>query len=560
MILLYIMGTIYTCLQKKGFIVSKFEYLPELKVELSDNYAVGVLGKAVWSRSDQLNTFYEIPAKEKDAKWLSWYDREKQKTSINVPLTYLANNGFPVHQTVFYAFPKKELYDEMVARTGVSTTAPVIVPPKYKTTKEVVDYVIKNKFNHDYEEHALRPGFLPSRLMQIRTKMSQGFVTGNYSILGNDENPNFQISHTETQKNILHIIVINEFIKHAIETENLHLCFEDYIRDDKNKENIVDKFDNFMFSTHKFSRAIKEYYLINTVRMPRHPMLYTVLDTVEKRKSLYSLTAKAAVDLIASKTGVRFARDIYPDKKSNVDYYDNLSKITIPKTTRNVREVLTEVFLSLDETIKETEKNVDISKNVFNNANIKTMSKIVFGARINNLLPNIMNKTNDREYNEVLASVQKLYSVLEQKRWSQPISLAEVLNAYGMEYVTQHMKPTDYIATCLLYIMPSKTLQNSSQLSNVTDFLMNNLSRLEKDDYINRDYIAKLVTHIVMNTTDVVASKTISNVDILDDSIKRDDVSTDMLLNVLFNKYINFEEYNKFDLKKHYALLEKFSM
>lgn len=539
--------------------MSKFEYLPELIVETSKYVSVPIVGSLV--SSDDTGFTYDV-GNQKNAEYLSWYNLNSQKTTIKTRRNPTFHFGRPLQKTDFYVIPDEELCKELVELTGVSTVLPVIVPPEYDTPKKAAKYIVDNDFSYDYSKSGITySGFMPGVLLNTRKNNNDDTLS-----LMLDTDMGYKRAYSKARKkdarfvqqSLLHFITLNEFIQHAVSSDNMNLNFADYIRDESNVENIKDKFTRLEFSNGKYSDLIKKVLIINPFPDNGMPLTLNAYTNPEKREAFYPLTAQVTVDILIAFYGIiRYFGYGQALSKEKIEYYEYLKETKVYKNTYDVKNVMSELFASLDKT-KTGKSDKKRDNNVFNTNNAKMFSKITFGKRVDSYITEFFDTKSEAEFNDIAEVIRVLYEDVEAK-WKRNDDIATVLNGFGYDYLSNHMKPTNMIALFLLFNKSSETM-HGKYVRNITKFLDNNLRSLKEDDVAKRDLIADLIYEISFNIVNVVAYKASADVTIVDDDIELDEVSLPFVLNSFLSSYEIDDKHDKYDNRKFIETLRDIGM
>lgn len=523
--------------------MSKFVYLPEMEVETSSYVAVPISAVFLSNKNYNERKFLYDVGSHKNAKYLSWYSLENQKTTISTAINTSFNYGEPPTKTKFYVIPDEKVCEKLIEFTGVSTVRPVIVPPEYKTPEEAAKYIVDNGFSYDYQNGVINTGFFSGLYLNIENgkKLSPmlDIESGYYRLYSNL----FKDDAKYIEQSLLHVILINEFIIKASSSKNMNLKFEEFISDKENVKKVKEKFSKLEFSIGDYSyliidTLIKNYYTVN-----KTPLSFIPYNTIEKREAFYNLTAQVAVDFLIAFDGVgRHFDYILPKEKQT--YYESLQEVKVYKNTYDLKNVVNELFLSLNKnnTTKEDKKK---DNNVFNVNNVNTMFKIVFGKQVDNCLEKIFEEKNVDDFNYITDNIGALYQKIENGS-KRNDSITTILNSFGYNYLSNHMKPTNMLALWLLCDETSKTMKNN-YLKNLTKFLDKNLKSLKNDDVKRKGFIADLIYEINYNLLNVVVYDFSSEVSIVDNDEELEKLSLPLVLNMFLNSYDLDEHCDKFN-------------
>lgn len=511
--------------------MTTFTYLPEIQVELSDNYSVSIIGRKDYNASGYTSTEYFYDNTDEFAKYIPGYRSDSKVTPVRVMNN--SQNTYRRSHLYIDVFPDKDICDAIKKETNLATIVPTVIPPAYTTEKEIVKYIIDNELVYDFTDGQIQDGYLISRYLHcinrdgtIEQYQDNSAYAERYKTY-NGKNTN---DYHEAQENILHLTVLNEFLHYAIENNDYSINFGEFVSEENNVKGIVDKFSRFEITRNKYTDNLVDFIVYNLGKV-RNPLRLKSLKTIKARKQLKVLTAQGVINAIVAAT-----RDYDVSDKYKQKHYRKFD-IHVKSSTYDIEKTLRDSFMLFNDKIDE-------NTSMFKAMNIKNMVTVILGKRINDYI--LLSKDTDSDFkletSQMLSNCQSLYEMIQKNSWLHEDSLAVMFEAFGYEYLFNRMKPTHLVALCRLFIEPGETLEKTSYLNNIATMITKNIQREDKETADRaKDYISEAVYYAVMGLTHVVAHKKLMEMDLYDltAGFSKMEAPTNMSLPLLFISYNN---------------------
>lgn len=549
--------------------MKKYKYLPNLEVELSNITSAGVKAtenrnKTGYTPSGYKNV-YDVDQNNPNKNYISWYSEEDGKTSIgtvnaietsNFYTGYYGDNNLEIH-----IFPHPEIYKALLNEVGYTTVYPMIVPTNYKTPKEIIEYITNNGYNYNYGSGMPEAGgkFYPN--IQLHCD--------NYKIDTEEDKkrrkPGYlskksyrQVPHNaeETQKRILHIIVINEFVGYAQKENNLSLTLGEYLSDERNIKRIKEKFSNFAITEHEYTKYIVDFLSTPGLnyKAEKSYLRYEVYKTVSRREALLGIKASTIINT------VKYALAAFEiNVKGESEYFEqyNINMNINVSSPEEVIKTNVDIANSLDRDAKndkqqeeDNEKepsgnNGEISFSFVNKDNAGGFTKALINARVLNIVEELAKDSkNNLEIFNILLQSQEINGFLKTTSKTAFDSLVKVYKILGYDYLKNHVKPTNLAALYRLFAKPGETLEKTGYIKNVVSLIENNVVQDKNSEgYItSRDYILDLLYYIVVNKNNVAVYSSNTELglkDLTSNYTQEMDSSTptEFILNIVFPRF-----------------------
>lgn len=543
----------------------KFEFLPGIEFEFSTVTSYGVkaqiedYGYGYRYNNDQK---FIVDKDEKNASYITWVSKDNDKNEL-----YL-DTGYPNYQygyhtpksgTVYlHVFPNKAIYNKMAKKYKHSTVIPMIVPIACDDVDSVFEHIVKNEMAYDYKGGAIANGFYPSLQLHVAGAKRKSDVF-NETYYGEKAHK----SAYNSQKQILHTIIMNEFVKFAIDNDNYSLTLRDYLKDKENIEHVQNCLSKFELSSHDYVEIVVKFFAKNNHGRcgDKHFLRYSLYEkSVENKEALLSITATSVINTLKASNVSYMNSDKEPEKLFLQKYY-----IPVKNNVYNMTEIIKQSIEDINSLVvdgKKTKvinineldctdtKKVVNSKNnhdVFTTSNIEDMTRILLEGRIASCIDGLLASKEEgftlkTSINTISSASQSLHDYVKVKRSnSMIVSLVTIFNAIGYDYLRYHVRPTELAALIRLARIPTMTLKKSKQLSNMLKFFeLNLVMDMEDKSYKNsRDYMFGIIYKIVMDMKDVVfdASTVDSSLKEITEGFLVSNVPIDFVCNILFTDF-----------------------
>ena len=539
----------------------KFEYLPGLEFDFSTVYSYGV-------KTERVNQFnygdpdkYTIDKNEKNAPYISWFSKENEEniltslSGFNVAKYHYHNSH--TNNMYLHVFPNKEIYDKMVKRYKYSTVLPTIIPTAYEDTDAIFEYIVNNKMAYNYKKGFLANGYYPSLQLHVSGEKMKRKIFDNFSYKEKAHK-----SAYEAQKQILHTIIMNEFLYQAIVEDDYSLTLEQYLNKKENIEHVKDCLSKFELSPHSHVEKVVKFFSKESYGTcsDKHFLRYSLYQkSIENRQAILPITATSVLNTLnACDTKRRFTddpNDLFLQKydiivKNNAYNITDLIKQSVQEANSLVvdgAETKAINVSNLDCTNASKVVNSEYNHDVFTSSNIEDMTRILLEGRLAACVDGLVSSSEDKtlivsSVNSISSASQTLSEYVSVKRSNSMVnSLVTVFNAVGYDYLRYRVRPTELAALVRLARVPTLTLSDSKHLSNMLKFFESNLI-MDRDDEaynLSRDYMFGIIYKVVMDMEDVVfdASTVDSSLKEITENFSVTNVPVEFVCNILFTSF-----------------------
>lgn len=528
----------------------KFKYLPELEVELSNHVSAPIKAKNrsnTVSYNEKYSTF-DVDTENKNAKFFRIAGMVAPKEiSIEKRSWYHSPKEVDIH-----VMPDAEISEAIFKRNGYSTVIPTVVPPVYNNSsaKEVAQYINDNHFNYQYGSSKEIEGYMVNRHVKRKTSVRGRDTTA--FMLANSELQSYYAvgvsSPLEMQKMILHAIVLSVFLQKAEKSSNMSLGFDTFIKDKKNIRDIKNNFSTFTLAHSEHVETLAKY-LHDGYDSMYHPIKYKTLNKESRRESLRNLRADALVNMIHAGVGKTPPFDTNNSRNKYI--------VEIRPTTYDSEVLISDYFRYVG-----NYKKHKVSK--FHVNNVDNKIKKIFKEKVlytQNALDELRKEDKEvkekyytyREETEKLANRTLYLGVRNRPHF------AAMLNAFGEDYVKNHMRFTDLVMLTNFFNKPTNILKSSAYLNNTVVMVADNLKNYSGEDENGvREYILDMLYYTMLEKSKVVVHKNMASVDLSDmtNNYSDDDFPPALVGNVLFTDFV-LSDKDKFENQELVKLLRK---
>lgn len=529
--------------------MAKLRYMPKLSVEISDNVSIPLYAEM------KQDGYHHITLPDERFEFLYGYDdkrhtfknthgqvRDELVFRVEKPVTIPIVNHRQNYKMPVDVYPDVEVSKKLYERVGKSSIVPTIIPPAYKEVDEIVDYLFENDLYHDINHHGIMDTFVARRYVNLlQEDNTTALIDTNLCFDSKARYYNPRDARA-TQEEILHLIVLNEFIGYAEKEDNYSLTLGEYIDNNDTNKHVKQQFEKFEITENSHTFNLIDFLLEN-IGISNHPLKLSILRNSKRRKCMRYLTARAVIDCV----------------KANVRDYDknNIEEIEYYKTFRvGMKEDAFGIENTLIETFRLFNKPNDSNDlNVFDVVDTMHTSNMLLGKRVSHFFEMARDENSGYDVDSVkLLRNSKVLFELTDSRYgaSNNEYLAIAFRLLGYDYLSNHIRPTNLAVLHDMFYHPGDVFPTENHLNHVLKFMEKNIDNEDSDNYIvSRDYICDLLYHLSIGYENVKLNSRFSTLDLREASnnFSMDDVPVEFVLDIIVNEKDKKSDKDKYTIE-----------